>query len=301
LGTDYDSVFVPIAYHTWYPTPDDPFYLYNPNEIRDRIGYYENEQVPRFFLDGSIDCGNAPELWPPYLPERIQITSPLEMSFFGHFDPDSLSGQFTVIVYAEEDPQATNLWLRVALIESDIHWQAPNGANIHNYIFRDMIPSTDGQSVEIVQGETKHFTYTFNVLPPLDPENCLLVAFIQSDQTHQILQGTKISVFGLNSTTGLNPPVDMPSEYHLAQNYPNPFNSETSIDFRAPAGFVEIAVFDITGSLVEKIFEGYLDAGSYSVEWDGKDRYDIPVSSGVYYYRFAGGSRSLTKKMILLK
>jgi hypothetical protein len=301
LGIDYDSVFVPIAYHTWYPFPDDPFYLYNPNEIRDRIGYYGNQQVPQFFLDGAMDCGNAPELWPPLLQERIQVSSPLQMSIAGYYDPDSLAGDFTVIVYAEEDPVALNLWLRIALIESDIYWQAPNGANIHNYIFRDMIPSTDGQSVEIDPGETKHFTYSFDIPSPLDATNCMLVAFIQSDQDRQILQGVKIGIPDLNSTTDLIPHPETPSVFHLDQNYPNPFNSETSIRFHTTTGFVELAVFDITGSLVNKIFEGNLDSGSYSMVWDGKDRFGLPVSSGIYYYRVTNDNRSMIKKLTILK
>ena len=43
-----------------------------------------------------IDCGNAPELWRPYLESRLEEYSPLAMSITGHYDPDSLSGGFTV-------------------------------------------------------------------------------------------------------------------------------------------------------------------------------------------------------------
>jgi hypothetical protein len=248
-----------------------------------------------------MDCGNAPELWPPYLQERIQIVSPLAMSFTGHYDPDSLAGEFTVNVYAEDDPQAFNLWLRVALIESDIYWQAPNGADIHNYIFRDMIPSTDGQSVEIESGEYKTFTYSFDIPSPLDAANCELVAFIQSDQDRQILQGAKIGITELNSTTELASGPETPSEFRLSQNYPNPFNSQTSIEFNSGAGVVSLTVYDITGSLVKTIFQGPLDPGPHSMIWDGKDRHGRPVSSGIYYYRVAGPDRSLVRKMTLLK
>ncbi|UCE65326.1 MAG: hypothetical protein JSU85_10670 [Candidatus Zixiibacteriota bacterium] len=88
---------------------------------------------------------------------RIPNPSSLVMSFSGCYNPDSLSGEFTITVYAEGDPGASNLWLRIALTESRIYYQAPNGANLHNYIFRDMIPSTEGLDIKIKQGETKHY------------------------------------------------------------------------------------------------------------------------------------------------
>ncbi|MHA2113778.1 MAG: T9SS type A sorting domain-containing protein, partial [Candidatus Hodarchaeales archaeon] len=146
-----------------------------------------------------------------------------------------------------------------------------------------------------------NFTYSFEIPSPLDADNCVLVAFVQSDQDRQILQGVKVGIPDLNSTTDLVPHPETPSNFHLGQNYPNPFNSETSISFHTATGFVELAVFDITGSLVNSIFEGVLDGGSYSMVWDGKDRLGLPVSSGIYYYRVTNGNRSMVKKMTLLK
>jgi hypothetical protein len=223
------------------------------------------------------------------------------MSFSGHYDPDSLSGQFTVAVYAEGDPGASNLWLRIALTESAIYYQAPNGSTIHNYIFRDMIPSSEGLYIEINQGETKYFTFPFDVPQPLNAGNCDLVGFVQSDQDRQILQGARIKIPDLNNTTGTGQSTELPGRFRLEQNYPNPFNSRTRIGFTVEAGFVSVAVFDITGSLVKKLYEGDLDSGSYSLEWDGKDSRNSEVSSGIYYYSVKNGSDIRVNKMTLLK
>jgi len=293
--------FVPIAYHTWFPFPDDPFYLYNPSEIRDRIGYYNIQAAPRLIVDGTIDCGNAPELWRPYVENQIPVPAPLIMSFSGYYNPDSLSGQFAVTVYAEDDPGALNLWLRIALTESGIYYQAPNGAAIHNYIFRDMIPSTEGHYIEISQGETKHYTFSFNVPQPLNAGNCALIAFIQSDQNRQILQGARIKVPDLNNTTGVEQITEVPDKFRLDQNYPNPFNSKTKIEFTVETGYVEAAIFDITGSLVKTLFEGNLVSGSYRIEWDGKDKNNVEVSSGIYYSRVKSGGEYRVKRMTFLK
>ncbi|UCC80382.1 MAG: Omp28-related outer membrane protein [Candidatus Zixiibacteriota bacterium] len=252
-------------------------------------------------MDGTIDCGNAPELWRPHVENRIPVAAPLVMSFTGYYIPDSLSGQFTVTIFAEDDPGASNLWLRIALTESGIYYQAPNGATIHNYIFRDMIPSTEGHYIEINQGETRHYTFPFNVPQPLEAGNCALVAFVQSDQDWQILQGARIKIPDLNNTTEIEQFTEIPQRFNLGQNYPNPFNSSTRIDFAVVSGYVDIAIFDITGSLVKTLYKGELDGGSHSVEWDGKDNYDSGVSSGIYYYRVRNGDDFRVNKMTYLK
>lgn len=281
--------------------PDDPFYLYSPFDIRDRIGYYDNQQVPQLFLDGAVDCGNAPELWQADLEGRIQIDSPLEMSIFGHYDQDSLHGEFTVEVYAEADPGASNLWLRTAITESSIYYQAPNGATIHNYIFRDMIPSTDGLFIEIEQGETKYFNFSFDLPQPLAEDNCVLVSFLQSDQNRQIIQGSRIGIPDLNNTTETARPIEIPSLFKFDSNYPNPFNANTTLEFSVEGGFIEMAIFDITGSLVRTIVSDHLMEGSYRVVWDGRDDYDVSVASGIYFCQLKSKSGQRIRKLTLIK
>ncbi len=232
---------------------------------------------------------------------RIPVPAPLVISFSGYYNPDSLSGQFTVTIFAEDNPGASNLWLRIALTESGIYYQAPNGATIHNYIFRDMIPSSEGNYIEINQGETRYYTFPFNVPEPLEPGNCALVAFVQSDQDRQILQGARIKIPDLNNTTDIEHITQVPDRFLLDQNYPNPFNSRTSIGFSVETGYVNVAIFDISGSLVKTLFDGELDGGSYSVEWDGKDNYDSEVSSSIYYYRVRNGNDFRVNKMTFLK
>lgn len=257
--------------------------------------------MPQLFLDGMVDCGNAPELWQGRLENRIQLVSPLEMSVTGYFDADSLRGEFTVEIYAENDPGESNLWLRTAITESSIYYQAPNGATIHNYIFRDMIPSTDGLFMEIEQGETKYYNFAFDLPQPLAEENCALISFVQSDQTRQILQGTRIAIPDLNNTTDLEQPPANPSAFRINSVYPNPFNSATNIEFEVESGYVELSIYDITGSLVKTLVSVVLPRGSHDVLWDGRDNNNSAVASGVYFCRLKSRSGSRTGRMILLK
>jgi len=90
---------------------------------------------------------------------------------------------------------------------------------------------------------------------------------------------------------------EIPENFKLYQNYPNPFNPVTYIKFDiVRSSQVKLEVYDIRGRLIEIIFNGFLQAGKYSIDW----RADI-YSSGVYYYRLSTDKNSLMNKMILLK
>ena len=95
----------------------------------------------------------------------------------------------------------------------------------------------------------------------------------------------------------------VPKEYALNQNYPNPFNPTTTISFALPArDVVRLEVYDLLGKLVATIVDGKeLNAGTYNVMWDGKDRDGVRMSSGVYLYRIQTSSFSSVKKMMMLK
>jgi len=93
-----------------------------------------------------------------------------------------------------------------------------------------------------------------------------------------------------------------PAEFALAGNYPNPFNPSTEIKFAAPvSGNVTIEIFNIAGQLIKNVFNGNVNAGIHSVNWNAADNSGNNVSSGVYYYKLTAGDRIDTKKMVLLK
>lgn len=97
-------------------------------------------------------------------------------------------------------------------------------------------------------------------------------------------------------------PTAIPTKFALHQNSPNPFNPVTSIKFDMPAaGDVRISVFNVLGQEVNQLADGYRDAGSYEVIWDGKDKGGASVASGIYFYRINTEQFSETKKMLLLK
>lgn len=93
-----------------------------------------------------------------------------------------------------------------------------------------------------------------------------------------------------------------PDVYSLSQNYPNPFNPTTQIRFSIPVdGKVDLRVYDMLGREIAVLMKDELKAGYYTVEWNGKNNYGTPVSTGMYIYRINAGKFVQTKKMILMK
>ncbi len=296
MAVNMEEVFTVIRYHVWWPGSGDPFWLYNQPEIQTRNSYYGNNYAPHCFFDGAIDGGYSYGGWPGIVDNRSLVNSDLQMSITGYFDENTGTGQFTVSIYAETTPGQSNLRVRSVITESNCSY----AGDIWNQVFRDMIPSTYGEPITITQGETIEFTYDLTINSPLVPRNCQVVSFVQSDQNREILQSAKEWVTALPQTS-IDDDIITPTEFNLSQNYPNPFNAATKIDFRTEGGEVNLAVYNVTGSLVKTLVDGSLEAGSHSIIWDGKDNSGSEVSSGIYFYRLSDSSGENVRRMTLLK
>lgn len=93
-----------------------------------------------------------------------------------------------------------------------------------------------------------------------------------------------------------------PTSFTLFQNYPNPFNPTTYIQFESPEfAKVRITIYNTTGQEIKELTNLYYQAGTYSLEWDGKDRNGNEVPSGVYLYQVQTNSFRDMKKMTLVR
>jgi len=93
-----------------------------------------------------------------------------------------------------------------------------------------------------------------------------------------------------------------PAEFRVSSNYPNPFNPSTRIDIETvEANDLIVSIFDATGRLVNDLVNEHLDAGRYSVRWNGMDATGHSMSTGVYFIQVRSGLEISTQKMILIK
>jgi hypothetical protein len=57
-----------------------------------------------------------------------------------------------------------------------------------------------------------------------------------------------------------------------------------------------VNIYDLTGRQVALVWDGWTDAGSHAVAFDGSN-----LTSGVYLYRIQAGDLRATGKMLLVK
>lgn len=97
---------------------------------------------------------------------------------------------------------------------------------------------------------------------------------------------------GISSESGT-----LPGSFELSQNFPNPFNPNTKINFAIPnTSMVKLLVYNSLGKEISALVGERLNAGSYSVNFNGEN-----FSSGIYYYKLETENFREVKKMILLK
>jgi photosystem II stability/assembly factor-like uncharacterized protein len=88
-----------------------------------------------------------------------------------------------------------------------------------------------------------------------------------------------------------------PKQFALYQNYPNPFNPVTMISYQLPVtNHVSLKVYDVIGREVATLVQEKLQAGEYSIMFDGSN-----FSSGTYFMRLQSGDDVVIKKLMLLK
>ena len=86
-------------------------------------------------------------------------------------------------------------------------------------------------------------------------------------------------------------------KYYLSDAYPNPFNPTTKIKYELPkSSQIKIIVYDALGKEVKVLEDGYKNAGTHEVEFDGSN-----LASGIYIYKLYTPEHVESKKMVLLK
>ena len=94
----------------------------------------------------------------------------------------------------------------------------------------------------------------------------------------------------------------VPDKFFVSQNYPNPFNPSTTIEIQlAETNNLIVSIFDVTGRLINTLINNKLEAGLYSVEWNGKDQNGRLLPTGVYIMKVVSGKNSHNQKIAFVK
>jgi hypothetical protein len=94
----------------------------------------------------------------------------------------------------------------------------------------------------------------------------------------------------------------LPEITSIANVFPNPIRANTSANFDVEVKENEVAVlkiFNIRGQLVYE--RNDIKQGRHRIQWDGRDRNNREVGSGVYFYRLTSPSHHSVQRMVIIK
>ncbi len=125
-------------------------------------------------------------------------------------------------------------------------------------------------------------------------------------ENHTVTLDDSSPTMEVNCTYGEMGPVTDTEENTISpvnvrlNNFPNPFNPSTTINFSTTESTedTELVIYNLKGQKIRQ-FPNLNNRSS--IIWDGKDKNNKPVSSGVYFYQLKTGEQQITKKMMLLK
>jgi len=185
--------------------------------------------------------------------------------------------------------------LQVVIVESGLLYTGTNGDPKHENVMRQMVADANGETFSLSTQETKSFTRTFLLDSTWKTSNCTVVAFVQVQETKEIVQAAVKNV--IEMVNGVQNNIVIPEGFSLQQNYPNPFNPSTTIRYSLPSSSrVKLVVYDLLGREIAILVDEEQSAGWKETEWNSKD-----VSSGIYFYKLTAGTFVDTKTMSLIK
>ena len=190
----YDRMgqMVAVTYHYNFPSPQDPFYLANPDQVMARANFYGVTGVPALRVDGQhMGAWGYEQQLNNYIDAAGAIAPLADISVEASLSAD---GTLTVkpVVQNLQSGAFNDLRLFSAVVEERVEWSQPaaNGERAWNYVMRCLLPSADGQKVDATQVTPQEFTFTWPVEHFTDQQELGIVTFLQDMATQQVLATT---------------------------------------------------------------------------------------------------------------
>lgn len=185
-----DTVVAIKTHVTWPPPNNDAFYLWNSTECTQRINYYSIGAVPTTILDGILEIPQSVATLRNSIRQRYTTPSPCTIDNLAASTSGPNQVQVFGTINAEQD--ITGMRLMVVLITDNVTYQAPPGSNGETSFpdaFRDAYPNFNtGEVIAASPGTPYQFEATLNRDPSWDVENLTVIALVQNNSTHEVLQ-----------------------------------------------------------------------------------------------------------------
>jgi len=281
-----------IKYHGWWPGVNDPMYVFNTSENRNRIRYYDIIGVPTLYSDGIILPDHC-NLWdgaPGCLDQNdIDSAQGIPSVFQIQLNNSDSAGYFngSVTVTALTDVSYPSLVLRTSVIEDTIIYTTFPGTNGETDFYQTMrriLPDTDGISLPpMIQNQTFTYHFSWPIDTPCVASQLRTVAFVQDENTGKVWQS--------EITNSLTTGIIEHAENGFFLIYPNPTHDKLTITSSAQQKQTLISIFNLQGQLVKQI---------------PNPQSQLPIvidvsalSKGIYLVRIQSESGVVNKKLVI--
>ena len=107
----------------------------------------------------------------------------------------------------------------------------------------------------------------------------------------------KILLSMIDNNALSNDDIINPIIFEIKKAYPNPFNPEINFDINMKGReYINIYIYNIQGNQIDNIFNGFLNKGIHSFNWDASN-----YATGLYIIKVAQENNMLTQKIMLIK
>ncbi len=177
------------------------------------------------------------------------------------------------------------------------YWDDDNGDNSGSaYLFqRNGTIWTEHSKIIASDGATNDH---FGISASIDGEYAMIGAYYDDENG---VESGSVYVYNNDGVFVEEEQMNIPDNTILFGNYPNPFNSSTTISFdlSLTSSFVTLDIYNVNGQKVKTLISSRLTAGRHSVLWDGNDKNNKPVSSGIYFYELKSKNYTIIKKCVI--
>ncbi len=165
-----------------------------------RANYYGVQYIPDAYFDGILNIlgGSSYSAYLAKVNQRLAIPSNFSISING--SNNGLDYTVSVTVENVETYAGTNLVLQFVVTESDVL----DGGSTYNFVTRYMDPNQSGTPLDFSGNSTQAVLLDFTMDGSWVTDNCEFVAFVQDNDTKEILQATKVAVLDLIPLTTNN-------------------------------------------------------------------------------------------------
>jgi hypothetical protein len=195
LNGSYAGKIAVVKFPISWPSPYDPFYLANKTICDDRIAYYNVSNAPTIMVDGLLSPQQPQDSndVKAKIEQRLTHAAQFGITVDKTFQDSSLIVNINVTAVGLAGINLNDLVLKTIVIENDIEFEEAPGANgerVFYNVLRTVLPANEGYSFagKSALQQPIVLNWDTDLLSNWNPANLHVVAFIQNNQTKEVLQ-----------------------------------------------------------------------------------------------------------------